>query len=154
MTPEEKARNEIDRQLAASGWLVQDYKAMDLSAGRGIAVREFPLKGGNEADYLLYAGGKAISVVEAKPEGYTLTGVETQSKKYVEGLPKLVPAHVRPLPFSYESTGPKRSSPTRVSLTATPTKHTIGFFNNNLVRHRRRQPTTLARAFRGELLPA
>src|SRR4051794_486529 len=105
MTPEEKARQEIDRQLAVSGWIVQDYKAMDLSAGRGVAVREFALKGGQEADYLLYGDGKAIGVVEAKPEGHTLTGVETQSRKYVEGLPKYVPAFARPLPFSYESTG-------------------------------------------------
>ena len=43
MNPEEKAREEIDRQLAACGWLVQD-KAMNITAGPGVAVREFPLK--------------------------------------------------------------------------------------------------------------
>ena len=30
MTPEQKAREEIDRHLAAAGWLVQSHKAMDI----------------------------------------------------------------------------------------------------------------------------
>ena len=77
---------------------------MNLSAGVGTAVREFPLKSGF-ADYLLYVDRKAIGVVEAKPAGYTLTGVETQSAKYVDGLPDQVPHFRLPLPFAYESTG-------------------------------------------------
>ncbi len=105
MTPEEQARQEIDRQLAAAGWLVQDRARMDIYAGPGVAIREFPLKGGEEADYLLYADGEAIGVVEAKPEGFSLLGVETQSAKYTRGLPDDLPAHRLPLPFSYESTG-------------------------------------------------
>ena len=76
MTPEEKARRDIDRQLDQCGWLVQDRSEMNISAGPGVAVREFPMITG-EADYLLYADGKAIGVVEAKPEGHTLAGVET-----------------------------------------------------------------------------
>lgn len=104
MTPEEKARQEIDAQLAACGWRVQDYHDLDLSAGLGIAVREFPLTSG-EADYMLYAGGRAIGVIEAKPEGHTLTGVEVQSAKYLDGLPPDLPTYHRPLPFAYESTG-------------------------------------------------
>lgn len=83
MTPEEKARLEIDRQLAACGWTVQDHKSMNLSAGPGIAVREFPLETGS-VDYLLHAGGKVIGVIEAKPEGHTLTGVEIQSGRYIK----------------------------------------------------------------------
>ena len=64
---------------------------MNISAGLGVAVREFPLTTG-DADYMLYADGKAIGVVEAKPEGHTLTGVETQSGKYLDGLPPGLPA--------------------------------------------------------------
>ena len=45
-TPEQLARQKIDAQLVASGWLVQDYKAFNSSAGRGIALREVPLKSG------------------------------------------------------------------------------------------------------------
>ena len=54
---------------------------MNIMAGPGVAVPEFPLKTGY-ADYLLYADGKAIGVVEAKPEGHALTGIEIQSSKY------------------------------------------------------------------------
>ena len=85
---------------------------MDIHAGRGVAVREYPLKWkeGAEikpgsADYLLYADGRAIGVIEAKPAGHTLQGVLTQSEKYAKGLDKWVPAWHRPLPFAYESTG-------------------------------------------------
>jgi len=56
----------------------------------GIALREFKLRNGF-ADYLLYVDGKAIGVIEAKPEGFPLKGVETQSLKYVAGLPKELP---------------------------------------------------------------
>ena len=68
-------------------WIVQDRNELDLTAGRGIAVREFPMKSGfGFADYLLYLDRKALGAVEAKPEG-TLTGVEAQSAKYAAGLP-------------------------------------------------------------------
>lgn len=106
MTPEERARKEIDRRLEACGWRVQNFKEMNIRAALGVAVREFPLKKGHGfTDYLLYADGRAIGLVEAKPEGFTLKGVETQSSKYVDGLPDLVPTHRLPLPMSYESTG-------------------------------------------------
>lgn len=77
---------------------------MNISAAVGIAVREFPLSTGH-ADYLLYVHCKAIGVVEAKPEGHPLTGVETQSGKYLDGLPANLPHYRLPLPFAYESTG-------------------------------------------------
>ncbi|MCS5696954.1 type I restriction endonuclease subunit R [Desulfofundulus thermocisternus] len=104
MTPEQKARKNIDRQLEQCGWLIQDFAEMNISAGLGVAVREFPLKNGF-ADYLLYVNGKAIGVIEAKPEGHTLVGVETQSAKYTDGLPEGLPNYRLPLPFAYESTG-------------------------------------------------
>jgi type I restriction enzyme R subunit len=106
LPPEAAARVEIDRALEAAGWIVQDLAAANLSAGPGVAVREVPMiKGHGEADYLLYANGHAVGVVEAKKIGTTLTGVEVQSDKYGSGLPTGIPAPVRPLPFLYESTG-------------------------------------------------
>ncbi len=36
-TPEQQARDAIDRQLMAAGWIVQDKQAIDFNAGRGIA---------------------------------------------------------------------------------------------------------------------
>src|SRR5437879_8843217 len=54
-TPEDRARQNIDKLLADAGWLVQDKRQTNLSVGRGVAVREFPLKAGHgEADYLLF----------------------------------------------------------------------------------------------------
>ena len=106
MTPEQQARLNIDNLLEQAGWLVQDVGSVNPYAGVGVAVREFSLKSGHgKADYLLYVNRKAAGVVEAKPEGSTLTGVEVQSAKYGAGLPDNLPAYMRPLPFLYESTG-------------------------------------------------
>jgi type I restriction enzyme, R subunit len=86
-TPEHKARRDIDADLTEAGWLVQSREDLDLTAGRGIAVREFSMKAGfGFADYLLYLDRKAVGAVEAKAEG-TLTGVEEQTAKYAAGLP-------------------------------------------------------------------
>jgi type I restriction enzyme R subunit len=105
-SPEERARQNIDALLTAAGWIVQDRKDANPAAGRGVAIREFPLKAGfGEADYLLYVDGAAAGVIEAKKEGVTLTGVELQTQKYSEGVPTHVPAPRRPLPFLYQSTG-------------------------------------------------
>ena len=105
-TPEQRARANIDRLLCQAGWTVQDMSALNVHADRGVAVREFLLLPGHgTADYLLYVNGRAAGVVEAKPEGHTLTGVESQSGKYGAGLPVNLPAYIRPMPFLYESTG-------------------------------------------------
>ncbi|MDW7710494.1 MAG: type I restriction endonuclease [Deferrisomatales bacterium] len=104
--PEPRARETIDALLARAGWQVFDAKAANIHAGRGVALREFPLAPGHgTADYLLYVDGKAAGVIEAKKAGATLSGVEVQSRKYTEGLPAALPAWHRPLPFHYQSTG-------------------------------------------------
>ncbi len=106
MTPEQHARVNIDNLLQQAGWVVQNADSVNLYAGVGVAVREFQLKSGHGiADYLLYVNRKAAGVIEAKPEGATLTGVEVQSEKYGAGLPDNLPAYLRPLPFLYESAG-------------------------------------------------
>lgn len=103
---EAKARVNIDAQLAAAGWLVQRADRVNLSAGPGVAVREFALeKGHGRADYLLFLNGQPAGVIEAKPEGTTLVEVEHQSDKSVGGLPSWMKPPVYPLPFIYESTG-------------------------------------------------
>ncbi|MBW8364759.1 MAG: DEAD/DEAH box helicase family protein [Rhizobium sp.] len=103
--PEQQARGNIDRLLEAAGWHVCDASAANIHAARGVAIREFPLPGYGFADYLLYVDGKAAGVIEAKKEGVTLTGVETQSDKYTKGLPAGLPRWSNPLPFSYQTTG-------------------------------------------------
>jgi type I site-specific restriction endonuclease len=62
-TPEEKAREQIDPQLNAAGWLVQDLNEINLSAQRGVAIRELSSSGGL-ADYVLFADGKVIGLAE------------------------------------------------------------------------------------------
>ena len=108
MSPEEhdylareaRARKEIDKQLAATGWLIQSQGELKLDAGPGVAVREFALeKGHGRVDYLLFLNGQPAGVIEAKPEGTTLVEVERQSSKYVEGLPGWMQPPVYPLPF-------------------------------------------------------
>ena len=106
MAPEQEARVEIDKLLASAGWQVMDAAQANIHAVRGVAIREFPLAQGHGfADYLLYVDGKAAGVIEAKKQGATLTGVEVQSEKYTTGLPEMLPAWDRPLPFAYQSTG-------------------------------------------------
>jgi type I restriction enzyme, R subunit len=89
MTPEAAARANIDRALADAGWVVQDVKAMNIAAGCGVAVREFPLVAGHGyADYLLYVDGRVAGVIEAKKEGTPLTGVETRFTNRLDPTPK------------------------------------------------------------------
>jgi type I restriction enzyme R subunit len=105
-TPEAKARIEIDHQLEQAGWLLQHRDDMNLAAGSAIAVREFKLaKGHGFVDYLLFLDGHPVGVCEAKAAGATLTSVEPQAQKYVEGLPAELDAPHKPLPFAYISTG-------------------------------------------------
>ncbi|WP_182642114.1 DEAD/DEAH box helicase family protein [Dietzia sp. E1] len=107
---EARARARIDRQLADAGWHVQDASAINLFAGDGVAVREVTLKPGHgRVDYLLYAEKKVVGVIEAKPAGTTLAGVEWQSAMYAVGLPddklkRAVTVHDR-LPFVFEASG-------------------------------------------------
>jgi len=104
MKPEERARLRVDQLLADAGWVVQDFRELNLGVPGGVAVREFPLKSGS-ADYLLFVDRRAVGAVEAKPEGSTLSGVADQSAKYLVGLPENVPHVSEPLPFAYETTG-------------------------------------------------
>ena len=107
LNPEQIARQQIDAQLVACGWVVQDYKAVDFSAGRGVALREVPLKTG-PCDYLLLVDRQALGVVEAKKEkdGAKLSTVADQSDRYASSLPDLLSAGLTgQIPFRYESTG-------------------------------------------------
>src|SRR5207248_9093761 len=104
-SPEELARKKIDKLLTQFGWRLQNRSTINLSAGQGIAIRAALLKDRDEVDYLLFVDGKAIGTVEAKPEGFTLTGVEEQSGKYGKNLLDVYGKWREPLPFAYESTG-------------------------------------------------
>lgn len=110
LAAEARARVLIDRQLTEAGWSVQHKKSTNLFAAQGVAVREVTLKAGHgRADYLLYVDQRVVGVIEAKPEGTPLSGVEWQSSQYAEGLPAEVmlaalTAEGR-LPFVFEASG-------------------------------------------------
>ncbi len=103
-TPEQIARDNIDRQLRDCGWIIQNKKQINLTAGLGVAVREYQTDIG-PADYVLFVAGKPVGVIEAKKEeeGVRLTTHEDQSKDYANS--KLKYLNNAPLPFVYESTG-------------------------------------------------
>ena len=105
MTPEEKARIEIDTMLEQAGWVVQDRSELNIRASVGVAIREFVMKDNGESDYLLFVNGKAIGVIEAKKAELSLSGVENQSQGYACNLPQGVRCYQMPLPFIYESNG-------------------------------------------------
>lgn len=102
--PEQLARDNIDAQLKACGWIIQDKSKINLSAGIGVAVREYQTDVG-PVDYALFVVGKAVGVVEAKreEEGQKLSAHETQVEDYAGA--KLKRIDNEPLPFIYLSTG-------------------------------------------------
>jgi type I restriction enzyme, R subunit len=142
LAAEQRARVLIDRQLTEAGWVVQDKKDLNLFAGQGVAVREVIMaKGHGRADYLLYVDQAAVGVIEAKPQGTPLSGVEWQSAMYAEGLPadvrlKAVTTDGR-LPFVFEASGSE-------------THFTNGYDPNPRARRvfAFPQPSTLARTLR------
>ncbi len=105
MTPESRARQIIDQKLAASGWVVQDMKQLNLGAAQGIAVREYPTDTG-PADYVLFVDRAPVGVIEAKRDeaGENLTVHEAQTERYANAGLKWRKGS-QPLRFLYESTG-------------------------------------------------
>ena len=51
--PEQIARDQIDKLLIASGWVIQSKNAINLSINIGVAVREYQTDIG-PADYVLF----------------------------------------------------------------------------------------------------
>lgn len=103
--PEQIARDNIDKQLIACGWVIQDKDKINLNASLGVVVRYYLTQDGKETDYVLFIDKKPVGVIEAKreEEGHRLTTVEEQSNEYANS--KLKYLNNDPLPFVYESTG-------------------------------------------------
>ena len=103
-TPEQKARDIIDKKLEQAGWSVQDRDKVDWNKSLGIAIREYPTEEGEPADYALFLDRKPVGIIEAKrdSEGHKITTVEEQSAKYAENPLKFLDN--KPLFFRYEAT--------------------------------------------------
>lgn len=104
MTPEEEAREVIDKKLTRSGWIIQNMKELNLYAALSVAVREFPTSTG-EVDYALFVDGVPVGVVEAKKsnEGQNITVVEGQTSRYANSMFKWVTNDYR-IRFACEAT--------------------------------------------------
>jgi len=102
--PEQIARDNIDKQLTACGWVIQSIKQINFNAGVGVAVKEY-LTDVGPADYVLFVEGKPCGVIEAKKrdEAYRLNVHERQGEDYANA--KLKHLKNEPLPFVYISTG-------------------------------------------------
>jgi|SRR5690554_6949660 len=102
--PEQIARDKIDKMLIDAEWVVQSKNKVDLSANKGVAVREYNTNIG-PADYVLFVEKNPVGIIEAKreDEGHRLLVAEEQSTGYAEA--KLKYLDNDPLPFLYESTG-------------------------------------------------
>jgi type I restriction enzyme R subunit len=105
MTPEAKARQQIDQKLEQAGWVIQDMKQLNLAAGAGVAVREYPTDTG-PADYVLFVNRTPVGVIEAKKDtaGENLTVTETQTERYAAANLKWRKDNT-PLRFLFEATG-------------------------------------------------
>jgi type I restriction enzyme, R subunit len=99
--PEQIARDNIDKQLLASGWIIQDKKKFNLAAGLGIAIREYQTDIG-PADYVLFVDKNPVGIIEAKREELgNLSVVEDQAENYANAKLRLL--NNKPLPFVYIS---------------------------------------------------
>ena len=98
--PEQQARDRIDAQLRAAGWVVQAKNKVNFGAAIGVAVREWQTDAG-PADYVLFIDKHAVGVIEAKreEEGQHLTVHETQTEGYAAAKLKWV-NNQEPLPLS------------------------------------------------------
>lgn len=77
MTPEERARVKIDKQLMNAGWDI--ISRDEYIPKNAVAVKEALMQGNTESDYLFFIDDKAIAVVEAKKEENSL-GVEVAAQ--------------------------------------------------------------------------
>ncbi len=104
MTPEQEARIVIDEKLKISGWQVQNVNQLNLLAGLGVAVREFPTSTG-PVDYVLFINGEPVGVIEAKKSsaGENITVVEEQSSRYANSTFKWINRD-HSIRFAYEAT--------------------------------------------------
>lgn len=107
MTPEEIAREKIDKMLVKAGWKIVNRD--DFVPNEPIAVRESIMQGNKETDYLLFLAGKAVGVIEAKKETIDVKthDVIKQAEDYAKMLPSWCQYWQNPLPLIWLSNGKK-----------------------------------------------
>ncbi|MCK0714930.1 type I restriction-modification system endonuclease [Chromohalobacter sarecensis] len=88
---EELTRILIDQQLVEAGWEADTQtltykKGIRPEKGVNRAIAEWPTKGHEKADYVLFHGLTPLAVVEAKKENINVAGKIGQAERYSRGL--------------------------------------------------------------------
>lgn len=88
---EELTRVIIDQQLINAGWEADTQeitykKGARPERGKNKAIAEWPTKGKQSADYILFASLTPIAVVEAKRENIDVAGKIHQAERYSSGF--------------------------------------------------------------------
>ena len=109
-TAEERIHKSVDTMLERCGWVVQNYKGIDPTAGRGLAVRDVRLVEGHCA-YLLLLDRNPVGFVKARKKR-PRTAPPTDGKqpdreadKVPNYLAQLYPGGLVKLPFHYDAVG-------------------------------------------------
>jgi type I restriction enzyme, R subunit len=145
--PEDKARFLIDKRLVACGWQIQSKAEMNLGAGLGVAVREFQTASG-PVDYGLFVGRNLCGVIEAKPEGTTLSGFSEQAARYIADVPKHLVREEGQVRFEYVASGTEtlfrdHADPDPVS------RRVFAFHRPETLERQLKEPLTLRGRLRG-----
>lgn len=79
---------------------MQSRDQMNLGAGIGVAVREFAT-GIGPVDYVLFVDRTLCGVLEAKPDGTTLSGFSDKAERYIGNVPDHLVRHEGQVRFEY-----------------------------------------------------
>ncbi len=88
---EAETRIIIDQQLIEAGWMADTQelrysKGTRPEKGKNKAIAEWPTKGNQSADYVLFMGLTPIATVEAKKENTNVSGKIGQAERYSRGF--------------------------------------------------------------------
>ncbi len=83
---------------------MQSRAETNLGAGPGVAVREFATASG-PVDYALFVNRTLCGVIEAKPDGTTLSGFSDQAARYMADAPEHLVRREGQVRFEYVASG-------------------------------------------------
>ncbi len=132
MSPETKARQQIDRKLEQAGWIIQDMKQLNLGAALGVAVREYPTDTG-PADYVLFVNRQALGVIEAKRDeaAENITTIEEQTARYAHAKLKWRKDEYAHCHFCLRAPGKSSALPTNAILPRVRVSYSISSNRNS-----------------------
>ncbi len=80
MNTEENAKSLIDEHLRALNWNLADFTQI---------TKEYPIPGGERADYAVLVNGLPVAIIEAKKQGMDLNAALAQAKNYTKKLSEM-----------------------------------------------------------------